>query len=156
MKLHFFIALTIILGSCSKEESTISYAYLINGSTHKVVIKPYFSGVVPPDKTIILLSGQTKEIATASFARGIGNMGFNSSYFGGLNDSIIVTFDDLYSITHYFNPPATLSNKYYLPSSLRNIANPKSYNLQSRDVSKYQRENKYYYTFIEQDYLDAR
>ena len=156
MKLFSAIAVLILLCGCTKEESTISYAYLKNGSTHKVVIRPHFSGIVPPDKIITLFAGETKEIATASFARGIGNQGFSSSYFGAPNDSLVVIFDDLYSITHYFNTPATLSPKHYLATSLRNIANPKSYDLQSRDITKYQRENKYTYTFIEQDYLDAK
>lgn len=156
MKIFFAIAVITLLAGCTKEESTLSYAYLKNGTSHKVEFRPYFSGNVPADKIIILLSNETKEIAKAVFARGKGNHGFSSSYFGGPGDSIIVVFDDLYSITHYSSTPASVNPKHYLFTSLRNIGNPKSYDLQSRDISKYQRENIYTYTFTEQDYLDAK
>jgi hypothetical protein len=155
MKKTIIAAFSLLFIGCVKEESTLYYAYIKNGTSHKVQIKPYFSGSIPSDKIITLLANESKEIANG-FDRGKGDQGFSSSYFGGPGDSIIVVFDDLYSITHYSSTPASVNPRHYLFTSLRNIGNPKSYDLQSRDISKYQRENKYTYTFIEQDYLDAR
>ncbi len=155
MKLILILGFALLFTSCHKEESTLYYAYLKNTTSHKVEIRPFFSGSIPADKVITLLANETKEIANG-MDRGIGNQGFSSSYFGGPNDSVVVLFDNLYSITHYFNTPTTLNSKYYLFTSLRNIGNPKSYLLEKRDISKYQRENKFTFEFKEQDYLDAR
>lgn len=150
------IALLPITG-CTKEKITLYKAYLKNTTSHKIVIRPYFSGVVLPDKVITLLANNnnTFEIANG-FVRGIVKYGFSSGYFGGSNDSVIVVFDDIYSITHYFNTPASLNPKYYLATSHRNIGNPESYKIVSTDLSKYQRENVHTYEFTEQDYLDAK
>lgn len=147
--------LLFLICSCIKERVTLYKAVLVNNTSHKIVIKPFFGGVNPSEKTITLLSNQNFEIASGS-DRGFGNQGFSSSYFGGPNDSVFVTFDDLYSITHYFNTPSSLATKHYLSSSIRNIGNPSSYSLQTNQLSKYQQENFFTYTFTEQDYLDAK
>jgi hypothetical protein len=154
MRIAVFLLLFLI-SSCIKERVTLYKATLVNNSSHKIVVKPYFSSVNPSDKTITLLTNQNFEIAYGTDP-GFGNQGFSSSYFGGPNDSVIVTFDDLYSITHYFNTPSSLSTKHYLFNSNRNIGNPVSYSLQTNRLSKYQQENIFTYTFIEQDYLDAK
>lgn len=107
MKLGILFGMLLIC-SCSKEEVTIYKATVVNNSGHKIVIQPFFAGLNPSEKTITLLSNQNFEIASGS-DRGFGNQGFSSSYFGGPNDSVIVTFDDLYSITHYFNTPSVLA-----------------------------------------------
>jgi len=154
MRICVFLGLLLIC-SCSKEEVTLYKAILVNNSGHKIVIQPFFAGVNPSERTITLLSNQNFEIASGS-DRGFGNQGFSSSYFGGPNDSVIVTFDDLYSITHYFNAPSVLAARHYLFSNNRNIGNPASYDLQTNRLSKYQEENIFTYTFTEQDYLDAK
>lgn len=85
----------------------------------------------------------------------VGNAGFNSKYLNG-SDSIIVLFDNLYSITHYINTPLLTARKYYLYASHRNLNNKDSYVYTYRDISKQKRETTYTYEFTEQDYLDAK
>ena len=156
MKFFIFGIFSIVFCfSCTKESTTNSHSYIVNKTTHKIKINPYFNGVIPSEKAIILLGNDTVEIANES-SRGInGNSGFYSSNFAG-SDSVIVIFDDTYYITHYSIAPMNYSNKYYLYSSNRNILNKNSFIYSSQDISGHQRENFYYYNFIEQDYLDTQ
>jgi hypothetical protein len=155
MKFFIMIFVSVLLTCCYKEDSTLYYAYMKNTTSHRIEIKPYFAGSVPINKIITLVANDTKEIATG-FDRGIvGNAGFNSSYLSG-SDSIIVVFDNLYSITHYFSSPAVHTPKYYFLTSNRNIYNKDNYVYTYQDLSKHQRKSTYNYEFKEQDYLDAR
>src|SRR6188768_2813313 len=149
---YLIIAISILfLTGCIKEEITLYYAHAKNLTSHKIEIKPYFSGSVPASKIIVLMANETKEIANG-FDRGIaGNVGFNSNYLSG-SDSIIIMFDNLYSITHYFTQPNSFASKYYLYTSNRNICNKDNYIYTYEDLSKHKRENQYVYEFTEQDY----
>jgi hypothetical protein len=148
----FLMSSTMI--SCTKEDSTLYYASLENTTTHKVEVRPYFAGSIVQSKIVVLPPGSKKEIANG-FERGISKGGFISSYFAG-SDSLIVVFDDIYSISHYGATPQSLASKYYLFSNGRNISNWRSYELSQRDLSKHQRENVHLFKFIEQDYLDSK
>jgi hypothetical protein len=155
MKCCHILPLLFFLTGCVKEKITLYYAYAKNSTSHKVEIKPYFSGSIPPNRVIVLMANETKEIANG-FDRGIvGNAGFNSNYLSG-SDSIVVVFDNLYSITHYLNQPGTFASKYYLYASNRNIYNKDNYAYTYEDLSKYKRKSQYVYEFKEQDYLDAK
>jgi|CXWL01.1.fsa_nt_gi hypothetical protein len=151
--LTFFSALAF--ESCTKEAITIYYAYIKNKTTHQIQIKPYSSGGIVTANIISLSPDQEIKISDDGFVRGIAlNSGFGSKYFAGV-DSLVVVFDNLYSITHYSNTPVSLAPKYYFFSSNRNIGNKYSYVLIGED-SKHKRINSYYYDFTEQDYLDAK
>ncbi len=143
------------LCGCYKEQSTHYYAYLTNNTQHTIEIKPYFQGNTFPSLSITLNPNQTIEIANGVQRGKNPNGGFNSKYISG-SDSIRVSFDIQHTITHYVNTPANLNFKYYLFTSLRNIAYARSYTLEGKDIGKNGRENKYTYTFTEQDYLDAK
>jgi hypothetical protein len=83
--------------------------------------------------------------------------GFFSEHFGGLEDSIVVIFDDKYKVSHYANTPIDTAKKYYLFSSLRNIGNPLSYEFYTTKLKHSKSvENTHVYKFTEQDYLDAK
>lgn len=151
--LSFVIA--FIFSSCTKESITIYYAYLKNKSTHQIQIKPYSLGTVVTANIITLTPDQEIKIADGT-DRGIQiNGGFSSPNFSNA-DSLVVIFDGLYSITHYFKNPVSTALKYYLNTSTRNLGNKNSYVLVGEDLSKHRRKNSYYYDFTEQDYLDAR
>jgi hypothetical protein len=157
MKILFLLTLsfTLLFAGCTKETVTFYYAYLKNKSTHQIQIKPYSFGAVVSANIISLSPSQEIKISDDGFVRGIAtNSGFGSNYFSGV-DSLVVIFDGLYSITHYFVNPTSLARKYYLNTSTRNIGNKDSYVLIGED-SKQSRTNSYYYDFIEQDYLDAK
>lgn len=151
----FILFIALLFTGCTKETVTFYYAYLKNKSVHQIQIKPYSFGAVVSANIISLSPNQEIKISDDGFLRGIAtNSGFGSKYFSGV-DSLIVIFDGLYSVTHYFVNPTSLAAKYYLNTSTRNIGNKDSYVLIGED-SKHSRNNSYYYDFIEQDFLDAK
>ncbi len=155
MKTVLIFGLCSLIVSCIKEQSTNYYTYLKNTTSHKIEVQPFFGGSIRTDKVIILLAGETKQIAIGTDRGIVGNAGFNSQQLSG-SDSIVVVFNNLYKITHYFTTPTGFSPKYYVLSSPRNLYNKDNYIYTYQDLSKYQRQSDYNYLFIEQDYLDTR
>ena len=149
------VIITLLFCGCAKEKNTLYHAYFKNTTAHTIEIKPYFGGVVPSEKIVLLLTNETKEIARGTDRGIVGNAGFNSQNLSG-SDSIVVVFDNLYKITHYFTAPLTTAPRFYLLMSNRNIYNKDNYAYSYQDISKYQRESNYNYEFKEQDYLDAK
>ncbi|MEO7524510.1 MAG: hypothetical protein ABIT58_10470 [Ferruginibacter sp.] len=155
MKSFIFLIIPFILSSCQKEETTIYLAYLKNTTNHLIKIQPYTSGYIVTENIINLSPGEKLEIANGN-ARGLqNNAGFSSKYFSTA-DSIVVTYDDLYSISHYIITPSSLNSKYYLYPSNRNLAQKQSYTYMSENLSSHSRRNTYNYEFIEQDFLDTQ
>jgi hypothetical protein len=156
MKLSFITitGLFFIIG-CQKEKSTFYQAYIKNATSHQVKIVPFFSGTTNSNKIILLAAGDSVLVGHGVDWGKVDHAGFNSEYFSG-SDSIVVSFDNSYSISHYFNTPSLFSTKYYLYSSLRNLGNYLSWLYSFHDESKYSRRAFYLYRFTEQDYLDAR
>ncbi len=152
-----FLTLIIILSSCIKENSTNTYATLVNSTSHKISIWFYKSGKLT-DKDSLVISPNSQFQFGQSFERGLSNgPGFGSDYFGSANDSMIVVFDNNYKIAHYYSStPQLLRSKHYLYTSIRNIGNVYSYVLKNEHTSKHQWNNYHTYTFTEQDYLDAK
>jgi hypothetical protein len=128
---------------------------LYNISNHDVLILPYKSGKVEASDTIRLNQGDDVKIADGWFRGDIKIPSFLSEYFGAPGDSIIVIFDDQYSVTHYSDAPKELSFKHYLFSSLRNIGNPESYTF-NRVKDGSTRINVHDYYFTESDYEYAK
>ena len=147
--------MVVFIVSCRKEQSTNYLANLKNNSTHNIVIRPFANGQVVTNNIITLAQMTNIQIANGS-DRGLnGNSGFSSKYFENV-DSMRVTFDNMYTITHYGKTPVSFNNKYYLYTSTRNILNYLSYKFDSKILAKTQWENTYNLEFIEQDYLDAK
>ena len=155
MKPSLILITAFFLVSCQKEYSTTYSAYLKNATNHQIKIQPYTNGNVVTENIINLGPNQQIQIAYGN-DRGLeNNAGFSSKYFSNA-DSIIVTFDDLYSISHYIVTPASLNSKYYLYTSIRNLAQKQSYTYTIEDLSSHSRQNTYNYEFVEQYYLDTQ
>jgi hypothetical protein len=148
------IVIFVTIG-CQKEKITFYQAYIKNNTAHQVKLMPYFAGVAPSSKIIVLTPGDSVQVAQGTDRGKANHAGFNSVYFSG-SDSIIVVFDNVHPISHYLNTPLTFSSKYYLYSSPRNIENYLNWSYSFQDVSKSRREAFYLYRFVEQDYLDAQ
>ena len=156
LKTKILIPAFILLVGCFKEQSTNYYAYSKNSTNHTLVIITYLKGQIISSSIINLLPLMSFQVAKGTFRGLVWNGGFSSKYYDAM-DSIRVTFDNVYTITHYnFNNPSPLNSKYYLNTSLRNIINFRSYTFESKSLSKNQLENNYNFEFIEQDYLDAK
>jgi hypothetical protein len=154
MKIYLGLLIFLFVG-CTKEQITNYKANLSNTTIHTIVIRPYFGGSVPNNKIITLTPNGTFQIANGTDWGIVNNGGFDSDSFGG-SDSIVVTFDNIYSITHYTTQLTLLASKYYLVSSNRNLYNKNSYLYTYQDPSKTRRESNYLYKFVEQDFLDTQ
>jgi hypothetical protein len=156
MKNCLFYIFLFLIPSCIKEDITVYTATLKNNTTHNIIILPFKSGSVLASDTIKLAPNSQFQIANGSTWGKVTGPGFSSQYFGGPNDSNIVVFDNLYRVSHYANTPIQLSSKYYLATSMRNIANPYSYKFETVSVNKHKQKNTHIYEFTEQDYLYAQ
>jgi hypothetical protein len=151
-----YIATLLVFCSCQKEQVTNYISFLKNKTNHSIKILFFKNGIVNSSDTLKLFLNQEIKIADGFFRGLVTSPRFQSNYFGGSNDSVVVIFDNLYSITHYASTPQFLSNKFYLNTSQRNIYNPNSYIFESVLESKNSRFNTHLYEFTEQDYLDAK
>lgn len=153
--INYIIIFSLLALSCSKEKYTSYTTKLYNKSTHIIKIEPYIKGilntpyvtVLKPDSIIQIASGGQRGI-------GVGKSGFFSNQINA--DSLIVTFDNLYSIVHYLVEPSNKSPRYYLYSNFRNLINMESYAFREISESSNTQSEYYDYTFSEQDYLDAK
>ena len=155
MKYYIGLITAFLFAGCIKEGSTSYRAVMINPTMHTIEFRPYYGGVVPPANVFKIGANDTLEIALGSFRGIVGQGGFISKYFAG-TDSVLVVYDNLYSIVHYVYTPVALNPRHYLYSSLRNIGNLKSYEYTFKDHYKGFRSSNYKYIFTEQDYLDAK
>ena len=155
MKYYIGLITAFLFVGCIKEGSTSYRATIINPTMHTIECRPYYAGIVPPASVFRIGANDTFELALGSDRGIVGRAGWTSKYMSGA-DSVLVVYDNLYSIIHYGNTPAVLNPRHYLFSSLRNIGNPKSYEYTFTDHSKWFRSSNYKYIFTEQDYLDAK
>lgn len=149
-----FLALVLAFSGCIIEETTTHQAYFTNTTNHRIVIVPFQEGA-PLNNKIMLLKADTSINVFIITGRGIADPAlFQENYFSEA-DSVVVTFDSTYSITHYIHTPAHLAPKYYLPDSDRNLYNKSSYLYTSEDLNKHNRRITYYYSFLVSDYENA-
>jgi hypothetical protein len=146
-----------MLAGCTKDKSTNYYSYFENKTNHKILVTPYILGIIYPQNVTRLNPGE-KVLRTRGTVNGLTQITPISEYIGNGNekDSIMVTFDDSISITHYITPPVTFARKYYLYSSNRNLWNRNNLNINVATLSKYKWQVEALYQFVEQDYLDAK
>ncbi len=153
MKPYYLIVVLILLSSCIKESSTVSYTIFINSTSHNISVHGFKNGIIQSESSFSLNANETKNVFTLD-NRGIGN----GLTFGGFNqpiDSFIVTFDNIFEIAHYKPTLVGTRPKKYLYTSRRNIYNDSSYVANLIKDEKLMRNWDFKYTIIEQDFLDA-
>jgi|KBSSwiS6_1023812.scaffolds.fasta_scaffold00415_2 hypothetical protein len=154
MKNNICLLFCIFLLGCVKDKITISNTQFENTTSHSVKVDGYKNGLIQTESSFVLNANESKQV----FHLNNGGIGSGLT-FGGYNqplDSFVVIFDNTYRISHYKPNLIGTNNKRYLYSSKRNIYNDSSYVRNLLVDKKYKREWDFKYTFIEQDYLDAR
>lgn len=148
----FFV---FIFSSCIKEKSTYSSTIAVNTTNHYILVTPYMNGAVSNKDSFSLKPNTSKTVYQNSY-KGIGN-GTTYGYDIPYTDSVIVIFDNKYTIVHYNHIlPTTVNTKSYLFSSIRNLYNDSSYIRELITESSNTKSWEFTYTFTEQDYLDAK
>jgi len=152
----FKIAILVLLSfaGCIKEKSTVSNTIFTNSTSHAIAVNAYAGGQIQSASSFSLSANETKQVFSIRNG-GIG-IGCSFGYYNFPVDSFLVFFDSSYSIAHYKFTLIGNKPKRYLYSSKRNIYNDSSYVAHLVYDAKFKREWDLNYTFIEQDYLDAR
>jgi hypothetical protein len=150
------LVIVCVLSGCTKEDTTLSYAKLYNNSGVKIEVTLFSSGMPLNEYLVRLAPNDSIEVSTNEYmGKGKSNdPGFNNAYFS-ISDSVIVTFNDSFTITHYRDTPLVTAAKYYLPSHSRCLLNIKNW-AHSSEETKHVATSRYQYAFTEQDYLDAK
>lgn len=141
-------SLFLLFSNCQKEEATFNKFKITNNSGSAIKIIPASSSI----DSLVLLNNETKEV-DLPFTRGIGT-GINYAIFADGNP-IIVVYNNTDSITHY-NDTLSHPSKSYNLFSERCFYNKVSYHKEIVNNSKHLRTVTLSYTFIQQDYLDAK
>lgn len=154
--------LEILFSGCIKEYYTLNKAILINNTSHQLTIIPFkVIGIEPPSDTLYLLPNDSITILNGTSRgekSGVDWEGIFGS-FKQVGDSVIVVFDNSFSVTHYYQiPPDSLfrSKKYYLYISDRNILNFDNFKLNQKKIKRHLYENILWFQFTEADYDYAK
>lgn len=153
--MKILVVALLLFSSCQKEQKTEYTASIKNSSTHIISILFYRDGLVGNLDSIQLSSNELVLIANGTFRGLVDIPSFSSSYFGSPQDSIIVIFDHRYRMSHYSVKPNVFSIKHHFRESPRNLGNPNSYDFESKLIGGRFRSNTHFYTFTDQDFLDA-
>lgn len=153
---HTFILTLILLSitSCIKEESTYSSTYLVNNTMHSIQLLPYFKGVISYDEAISI-QPKSNILALSKSSRGKAQ-GLSYATYMVPYDSIYIVFDDSINAVHYRQNEQGKSVSAIKYDNKRNIYNRDNYEYKIISEEKYKIHTEYTFTFIEQDYLDAK
>jgi len=155
MKKHInlFTIITFIISlsgsSCIIRDGYTVSSFIITNQT-KVLIKIFPS--ISMTDTLHLKSNESLNFKRGQ-EMGKGN-GINLAFFADGNP-VTVIFNNEDTIKHY-NDTLNHVGNYYNIKSERCFYNPKSYTKQIEPIGKQSNDVKLYYTFTEQDYLDAQ
>ncbi|MEJ7625504.1 MAG: hypothetical protein WKF35_01470 [Ferruginibacter sp.] len=152
-KLPFLIVVIFFFG-CTKEKVGHTKLYIKNTTTHTIKLLPFNGGALENNSIKIINPNSEIEVYDAN-VRGKTV----EPCFGTLlqpYDSVLVTYDDLVKIPHIkFNLPYSGNHKVLFTSS-RSISNQNNWVKAITNETKYSLEGNFMYTFVEQDYLDAK
>lgn len=121
------LILLLPLGGCIREKTTHYKAFLKNTTNHHIMMKGYKGGVPVPND-VIELGGSEETKYADGWLRGEDMPLFFADYFKDV-DSIVVTFDNQFKVTHYSVNPPLPSPKSYGPTDPRNILNYKNFSV---------------------------
>ncbi len=154
MKNTFAYVFCVLFFGCSKEKIGHTETFINNTTAHTIKIMPFNGSTLDLNNLKVIPASTTIEIYSAN-VRGKTI----DPCFGVLlqpYDSILIVYDDSIKIPHIkFNQTYSGNHKILFESN-RSISNIKNYQKEITDESKNTIRGKFTYTFVEQDYLDAR
>jgi len=136
------------------EKSTNSRSFIINETNYIIKLIPYDNGNELASLTQIIQSSEEKLVLDYN-NRGKGQ-GFAYPRSMQPIDSIIVLFDDKIKTVHYTFNVSGINPKAIKFGSPRNIYTEDNFVRKITAEDKYNISNEYRYTFVDQDYEDAK
>jgi hypothetical protein len=154
MKSLIFISFCLFLLSCQKEKVGNTNSVIRNSTNFVIKLLPYKNGILdnsnlkelPPNTDLVVYTanvrGKTLEPCFGTLLQPY--------------DSILVTFNDSIKIPHIkFNLPYSGTHKILFNSN-RSISNQNNWTQNIESEDKYSIRGRFTFTFVYQDYLDAR
>lgn len=153
---HFFYFLSFLyLLSCTKETVGHTKTFIKNTTSHTIKLIPYNGASLDNANIKIVSPNSTLEVYNANVRGKTIDPCFGTLLLQPY-DSVLVTYDDTVKIPHIkFNLPYSGTHKILFQSN-RSISNHNNYLKEITDENKYSLTGQFIYTFVEQDYLDAR
>jgi len=142
--------------SCNLEESTNTKSLIINNTSSKVRIVPYYQGAIVKEDSVKINSNEKLKVLDKN-ERGKGT-GFSYPLYLAFYDSVIVVFDNSIQAIHYSYAVSGLSSNptAIKHDSSRSLFNEANYVRTITQENKRSISNEYTFTFTAQDYLDAK
>ena len=152
-KLISFCLLGIFI-SCKKEEVGHTSSFIKNTTSHKIMLLPFNGAILDNASIKVINPNTTLEV----YNKSVRGKTIEPS-FGTLlqpYDSVVVSYDDTIKIPHIkFNTVYSGNHKVLFTTS-RSISNQNNWTKLITKETRYSLEGNFTYTFIEQDYLDAK
>ncbi|MEO6612756.1 MAG: hypothetical protein ABIT05_11745 [Chitinophagaceae bacterium] len=153
MKYSLLFLLVVSIG-CVKEKVGHTSSFIKNSTSHKIILLPY-NGTTLDNSTIKVINpNSTVEVYNDNVRGKTIEPGFGTLLQP--YDSVVVSYDDTIKIPHIkFNILYNGSHKVLFTSN-RSISNQNNWVKTITNETKYSLEGNFMYTFVEQDYLDAK
>jgi len=153
-KLFFLIIPLSIFGCMIDEAPAWVDSHIKNSTSHSIKLLPYRCGMVDNERIVVI----KPDVDTVVDRMSQPGKSFQPTYINNLSffDSILVTFDDSIKIPH-IRCDSTYTGSHKVPfSSKRSLMNINNWTKTYTSETKYALNGYYMFTFVEQDYLDAR
>ena len=154
MKQILFFSLFLCFIGCIKDKVGHTKSLIKNTTMHTIKLLPYKGATLDNANIKIVPANSTVEVYDAN----VRGKTIEPS-FGTLlqpYDSVLVTYDDIVKIPHIkFNLSYAGSHRILFTSS-RSISNQNNWTKAITNETKNSIQGDFTYTFVEQDYLDAR
>lgn len=156
------LVLCLLLAACVKEEYFRTQSWLVNRSAHRILITPYLRDSAYRFQTVTLQPGDSTRVYDGSGPGkdGATTWGYQLRNFDSLRIAYVDTSRtapaDTARIGHT-RQGLTVTYPHVIPyTSPRSLYNSANWQTALNEESRYMRSNRYWYTFTEQDYRDAR
>ena len=154
MTRFIFFLLVLWMTNCTKEKIGHTKTFIKNTTAYTIKLLPYSGATLDVSNIKTIPPASTVEVYSAN-VRGKTI----DPCFGTLlqpYDSVLVTYNDSVKIPHIkFNLSYPGDHKILFQNG-RSISNPNNYVKEIISETKYSLSGQFTYTFVEQDYLDAR
>ena len=151
----FLSTVALIFSSCIRDYSSTTSSVIKNETAHTIQINPYLNGVI--DNSMSYFINPNSEITPINLSMVRGKS--LGSALGRLLqpfDSVVVVFDGFKSSKHNRFTDSSNCNNCILQSNQRSIANENNWVKTVTREDKHTLTGYYTFTFIEQDFIDAK
>lgn len=151
---YLLLLLLIVFMGCIKEKVGHTKSFIKNSTSYKIILLPYNGAAIDNSNIKVINPNSSVEVYNAN----VRGKTIEPS-FGTLlqpYDSVVVSYDDTIKIPHIKFNLVYIGSHKVLFNSNRSISNQSNWTKAITNETKYSLQGEYTYTFVQQDYLDAK